>query len=68
MRAPKAPVRLMSTRALVEMIATLGLNADTVAALKAVGRTCDVQPSVNVRLRPRGVLQDEADDTNGHRS
>ena len=68
MRAPKALVRLMSTRAFVEMIATLGLNADAVAALKAVGRTCDVQPSVDVRLRPRGVLQDEADDTNGHTS
>lgn len=63
MRASRAPVRLMTTRAFVEMIATLGLNADAVAALRSVERTYDVQPSADVRLRPFGVLQDEADDT-----
>jgi len=61
MRASKAPVRLMTTRAFVEMIAALGLNTDAVTALRAVERTYDVQPSVDVRLRPFGTIEDEAD-------
>lgn len=62
MRASRAPVHLMTTRAFVEIVGSLGVGADAVAALKAIESIYDVQPSIDMRLRPFGALDDEVDD------
>ena len=55
MRASNVPLRLMTTRAFVQMMIDRGLNRDAAAALEEVAGRYNVEPAMDLWMHPFGA-------------